>query len=224
MTVKQREAPFNFGVYAGVYPWIATCEEFLCYWSTAHKTEDEAKKILVTHTCPHRGPRRYNVKGKAIIEKLWDELDSEFDVIYQMMQDKNEDTKWNSGRVRGIAWCIVQMAGPYYTEVDQVMRQGKKRYQMRNKEIEFEPTPTYDYQPPPPGDAHPKPKAAPTTAILGAPSGPKLSASEKRSVDKLSPETKEAIKKALDMKMLSEAEASRNFGISVNAVRVISRG
>lgn len=220
MSINLRKPPFNFGAYAQKYPWIVQCEEFNCFWTTAHTTEEKAKKVEKGHPCPLKGPTRYNMKGKSIIEKLWDELDNEFDEIYTK-KFAGEDSKWNEGRCRGIAWCIVEMAGPYFTEADQVMRQGVKRYKIRKGEMEYEPTPTYDYQPPPPSDVHPKPRTEPSK--LGTQltlSG--MSAAEQRAVDRLDEKTKAAIKRAVQQNMLPVEKLATAYKISSKAVRILA--
>lgn len=225
MTVTQR-APneIDYGgptVATGggqLFPWRVVCDADDCQYSGVHYTEEQAAWAIKTHPCPYL-PQAADrqVKYMSIAERLWVELDRVVDEIMEAPNSPNAESL--KGRATGLACALVHMCQPYYPDERSISAEASKRWKIRNKRMDWEPTPGFKYDPPIPGMA---PRGTATYNNTSA--APKVDAVA-AGVKKLKAGAAEQIRHALSTTppMFSKEDLARVYGTTVSVIEAVAK-
>lgn len=181
MTERYRKR-FSNEIGADTHPYAFECPNYLCFWSTAHTSIEDALAAIEIHDkrCPvgdvanifiegevdeNGQPYTKPVIGKSIAEKIWDMLD---EAISDVMA---ASTDGNKARGRVLAEVLHLVCAPYYATVNDVTREAVRRYKQKAGQVEYQNTPGYKYNPMPTSKyealvAVKKPKEYDPTSIL----------------------------------------------------------
>lgn len=192
---------------SGTYPWISDCGVVGCYYIVSARTKIAAELQLAIHNCPLEGVTKGMSEntpanaGKSIVEKLWDMLDNDVNMI----KSDSINTEWHKAHAAGLAAAIALMAVPYFTDTAGVSREALRRWQMRNGDIDFEPTPSYQYNPPPAGTRVTEPRAPRPVVIPPS----------------LTNEDKVGIKFAMEGRTFTAEQVASAYKVSAEVVRAV---
>jgi len=213
----------NESMTASRLPIQFTCDNPGCYWTTGHKTIEDAERVEAQHlanTCPLKGikpvdkneqPTTPVLHGRSVSEKIWEELDAIIAAIKIHDPMRTEIDMFRlQGKAQGIAFSLAKLQFNYYPDEQAVLRQAQRRWKMDQKLIEWEPTLGYKYNPPPPGTLA-KNSPAPKSSTARKPATPR---------SRLSPERQQAIINGRAGGMTDEDMASI-FLVSLEEVRAI---
>jgi hypothetical protein len=216
---------------ATLFPWRADCqfanEGWGCSWHEVFYTKEAAEWAEGHHEhFKTYQQSRYNYM--SIAERYWVELDSVMDQLFEEDGGKSpltaEEHKERfiklQGRASGLAFALVHACQPYYTDEKAIAREAKKRWKIRNQQIDWEPTPGFKYDPPIPGAAPRSGLGGPddpvrvnTARVPGKPAG----------VEKLKPAELTAIKQGMGSGMFKAIDLAKVYGTTVSVVEYVAK-
>jgi len=171
--------------------------------------------------------RRYNFL--SIAEQYWIELDSVIDKLKEPIQGDPSDVTWEQreealvlkGRASGLAFAIMRACTPYYDTEKDVSIEANRRWKMRNGQLDWAPTLGFKYSPPPAGRRE-QPLALPDEPVRVQTRKRTQTAGEAAAA-KLSPATRDAIKKGIASGMFQPADLAKVYNTTVEVVSVIAQ-
>lgn len=213
MGVKPRTT-FLWTKGAQEYPWIAECDRrydespFICGFIVGARSEDDGQVKLALHKCPYMQPAKEGLLvSRTLLEETWEILD---DVVKTLMEgnlDAEQKLRFQ-GEARGVAKVIQLFMKIYFSDVNAVSAEAKRRYEAARDGREYY---TQGLGPRatefPPGFRKEADAAAARMASAGATTGARASARAQRAtgprtkaskISTLSAEERTAIKAALD--------------------------
>ncbi len=208
------------------------CGDKNCWFVGNAATSPDAQALLDAHECPQLPARNELPSGYSTIEKLWDELD---DVMVAIM----EGTGYNAGTqtlygdqlrgyARGLSFSLSMMTHPYFRTITEVAKEATKRYKIRTKQIEFEPTPTYRYNPVLPRESPTGEKAAfhgetrPAEKTPARRTRKPLTAAQKKiDLSPINTTQADQIRMAHSMDMFTVAELATQYNVTVETVEFL---
>jgi hypothetical protein len=215
-------------------------------WFVGHAAgEADAQKLLDQHAvkdCPTPPRRNELSSGFSIIEKMWDELDAALQAI-------NEEKGWQVGdrvldRVSlrqyalGLCFALSMMTHPHFRTVNDVLREGQRRYKMRTGAAPYQPTPTYRHNPlpqptsPPVGERrayHGETTAASARPATKRPARTGLTKAQTEAaaavdLSTVDPEKRKKIITAVSMMGMTHEEVSAMFNVTPQTVKALVDG
>jgi hypothetical protein len=224
--VKERERPDSTNLGGGLtdngffFEWRAVCDADDCKFREVAYDQAHAEWMERSHPCPMRydPPRRYNYL--SIAEHFWIELDGVVDEIKELGIDPgNPTTHKLQGRASGLAFAIMLACHNYYPDERAVSAEANKRWKIRKKQIDWEPTPGFKYDPPRIGDRE--------VSIQNIPPDSKAPTYTRTKTDteirKLKAGQAEQIKHAMTGGMFAAADLAKVYSVSVETIEAIAK-
>lgn len=222
--------------------YTVRCGAKTCWFVGHSPSEEDAQKLLDSHTCPTPPARNELPSGYSTIEKLWDQLDMATEAILgsQAIQLGNQviDGVQLRGYARGISFALSMMCHPHFkTEMD-IAREAADRYKIRKGTLPYRPTPGYRFNPlptpttPPNGVRGPhhgatKPAAAATTTARksrGTLSQAAQAAAARVDLSTITPQKRTGILNGATTGTFSYDELAEMFNVTVETIKVIVDG
>ena len=213
------------------------CGDKNCWFVGNAASSTDAQTLLNNHTCPAPPARNELPSGYSTIEKMWDELD---DVMAAIMTSQGYNAGTQTlygdqlrGYARGLSFALSMMTHPHFRTIAEIAKEAAKRYKIRTKQIEFEPTPGYRYNPVTPaqppvgekaafhGDTRPAAKTAPRRASPRKATPAQKAELKKIDMSPISTAQADQIRTAHSMGMFTVAELAQTYGITVETVEFL---
>lgn len=113
------------------HPWGFECERPDCQLILSAPTEEAARLIEATHTCPYYGGK--TTYGWSItvtlVEEVWQKLDA--DMMSLMQPEAGTDFVSLKARLRAFAEVLAIFMKPHFTTADEIAREARRRYDNR---------------------------------------------------------------------------------------------
>lgn len=126
MGTRQRDAALLSEAERARHPWAYACDKPDCHYTVAADTERLAEHERYTHACPRKGAPM----GKSILEKMWDQLDADVDLLFR---SPVEEQKIVGARAQARCEAIALVMDPILRDRDEVWHEAYQRLVARQE-------------------------------------------------------------------------------------------
>jgi hypothetical protein len=214
------------------HPWQYSCPAPMCFYTVTAKTEKDILRVESDHTtksdsCPWFGggttTLSWSIMAASFIEPIWKLLDECMDFIMQP-GNSDDDPVYAETRLkrqseaRAYANTLAVLMPPFFTHPDQIAKEAKRRWNVRQSDT-FDPErSTVCYATPGIGHLRYKPaettKVMETTQVLQRPNA----IQQLKALDQA---TTTAIKGALGSGMFTVKQLAATYGLTEAQVKAL---